>query len=100
MDFYYDSFTDRKVLQAYERLLLDALNGDATLYARAEEVEKAWEFVDPIIAHWKSQNMPMHGYPAGTWGPKMSNEFIEGPGYWRNPGEHLTDDENYCVISS
>ena len=41
MDFYYDSFTDRKVLQAYERLLLDALNGDATLYARAEEVEKA-----------------------------------------------------------
>ena len=100
MDFYYDSFTDRKVLQAYERLLLDALNGDATLYARAEEVEKAWEFVDPIIAHWNSQTMPMHGYPAGTWGPKMSNDFIEGPGYWRNPGEHLTDDENYCVISS
>ena len=100
MDFYYDSFTDRKVLQAYERLLLDALNGDATLYARAEEVEKAWEFVDPIIVHWNSQNMPMHGYPAGTWGPKMSNDFIEGPGYWRNPGEHLTDDENYCVISS
>ena len=100
MDFYYDSFTDRKVLQAYERLLLDALNGDATLYARVEEVEKAWEFVDPIIVHWNSQNMPMHGYPAGTWGPKMSNDFIEGPGYWRNPGEHLTDDENYCVISS
>ena len=100
MDFYYDSCTDRKVLQAYERLLLDALNGDATLYARAEEVEKAWEFVDPIIAHWNSQTMPMHGYPAGTWGPKMSNDFIEGPGYWRNPGEHLNDDENYCVISS
>ena len=100
MDFYYDSFTDRKVLQAYERLLLDALNGDATLYARAEEVEKAWEFVDPIISHWKNTDVPMHGYPAGTWGPKSSNDLIEGAGYWRNPGEHLTDDENYCVISS
>ena len=49
LDFYYSSLAETHVMQAYERLLLDAMQGDATLYARADEVEAAWEFVDPIL---------------------------------------------------
>lgn len=99
LDFYYSSLTETHVMEAYERLLLDAMQGDATLYARADEVEAAWEFVDPILDYWQQGNdVRMYGYPSGTWGPRNSDDLIEGEGYWRNPGEHLTDDQNYCVI--
>lgn len=99
MDFYYSSLMETHVMEAYERLLLDAMQGDATLYARADEVEAAWEFVDPILDYWQhGKDVRMYGYPSGTWGPKNSDDLIEGEGYWRNPGENLTDDENYCVL--
>ena len=79
-------------MEAYERLLLDAMQGDATLYARADEVEAAWEFVDPILNYWSSgKDVRMYGYAAGAWGP-------ENDGYWRNPSENLADDPGYCVI--
>ncbi|WP_246160884.1 glucose-6-phosphate dehydrogenase [Maribacter flavus] len=99
LDFYYSSLMEAHVMEAYERLLLDAMQGDATLYARADEVEAAWEFVDPILDYWQNgKDVRMYGYPSGTWGPRNSDELIEGEGYWRNPGENLTDDENYCVL--
>lgn len=99
LDFYYSSLAETHVMEAYERLLLDAMQGDATLYARADEVEAAWEFVDPILDYWKSGiDVRMYGYPSGTWGPENSDDLIEGNGFWRNPGENLTDDENYCVL--
>ena len=99
LDFYYSSLTKTHVMQAYERLLLDAMQGDATLYARADEVETAWAFVDPILEYWKKgKNVKMYGYAAGVWGPENANDLFEGVGEWRNPSENLADDPGYCVI--
>ncbi len=99
LDFYYDSLAETKVMEAYERLLLDAMQGDATLYARADEVEAAWEFVDPILDYWKTgKDVRMYGYAAGVWGPENADELIDGIGSWRNPGPNLTDDPGFCVL--
>ncbi|MBS9463836.1 glucose-6-phosphate dehydrogenase [Flagellimonas sp. 389] len=99
LDFYYSSLAQTYVMEAYERLLLDAMQGDATLYARADEVEAAWEFVDPILNYWKTgDDVRMYGYAAGVWGPENADELIDDLGYWRNPGENLADDPGYCVI--
>ncbi|RNC89770.1 MAG: glucose-6-phosphate dehydrogenase [Allomuricauda sp.] len=99
LDFYYSSLAQTHVMEAYERLLLDAMQGDATLYARADEVEAAWEFVDPILEYWKRGDaVRMYGYAAGVWGPENADDLIEGIGFWRNPGPNLTDDPGFCVI--
>ncbi|MEM7484849.1 MAG: glucose-6-phosphate dehydrogenase [Bacteroidota bacterium] len=99
LDFYYSSLAQTYVMEAYERLLLDAMQGDATLYARADEVEAAWEFVDPILNYWKTgDDVRMYGYAAGVWGPENADELIDDLGFWRNPGENLADDPGYCVI--
>ena len=98
LDFYYSSLIDTYVMTAYERLLLDAMQGDATLYARADEVEAAWEFVDPILEYWKQGDAKVYGYSAGVWGPENADELIEGLGRWRNPGANLADDPGFCVI--
>ncbi|MGI8426164.1 MAG: glucose-6-phosphate dehydrogenase [Actinomycetota bacterium] len=77
MDFDYDeSFTSRPA-EAYERLLHDAMMGDATLFTRADEIERAWEVVDPVLA--KSRPLP---YWAGTWGPPAA-EGLVAPAKWR-----------------
>lgn len=99
LDFYYSDLVETHVMEAYERLLLDAMQGDATLYARADEVEAAWEFVDPILNYWKEgKDVRMYGYSAGVWGPENADNLIEGVGFWRNPGDNLTDDPGFCVI--
>ncbi len=98
LDFYYSSLTETHVMEAYERLILDAMQGDATLYARADEVEAAWAFVDPILEFWKTSDAKVYGYSAGVWGPENADELIEGYGMWRNPGANLADDPGFCVI--
>lgn len=98
LDFYYSSLVENKVMEAYERLLLDAMQGDATLYARADEVEAAWRFVDPILDYWKNSDEKVYGYSAGVWGPKNADDLIDGIHMWRNPGEQLADDPGFCVI--
>ena len=99
LDFYYSSLVETHIMQAYERLLLDAMQGDTTLYSRSDEVEAAWEFVDPILDFWKEEkDVPMYGYSAGVWGPENADDLIEGIGFWRNPGPNLTDDPGFCVI--
>ncbi|NKI32638.1 glucose-6-phosphate dehydrogenase [Croceivirga thetidis] len=99
LDFYYSDLVETHVMEAYERLLLDAMQGDATLYARADEVEAAWEFVDPILQYWNTgKDVRMYGYSAGVWGPENADDLIEGVGFWRNPGDNLTDDPGFCVI--
>ena len=71
MDFLYEDMADSYLPEAYERLLLDCMQGDATLYARGDSVEAAWKFVDPILKAWKEDpSIPVYGYPAGTWGPQ------------------------------
>jgi glucose-6-phosphate 1-dehydrogenase len=72
--------------EAYERLLLDSLNGDATLFTRSDEVETAWAFTSGIISAWEENpilNLPV--YEAGTWGPDGLHDFIAEAGHcWRN----------------
>ncbi|MDX1328370.1 MAG: glucose-6-phosphate dehydrogenase [Arenibacter sp.] len=99
LDFYYSGLEENNVMEAYERLLLDAMQGDATLYARADEVEAAWDFVDPILDYWENgSDVNIYGYSAGTWGPKNSDDLLEGELRWRNPGESLADDPGFCVL--
>lgn len=99
LDFYYSSLSGSRVMEAYERLLLDAMQGDATLYARGDEVEAAWQFVDPILQYWRNgEDVRMYGYSAGVWGPKNANDLIEGHYMWRDPGPNLADDPGFCVL--
>lgn len=98
MDFHYSELTNVKVPSAYERLLLDCMQGDATLYARGDAVEKAWEFVQPVINAWETNpEIPIYGYPAGTWGPEQAENLIKGAG-WRFPCKNLADDGLYCEL--
>ncbi len=66
---------------AYQRLLLDALKGDASLFARSDEVELAWGIIDPILAAWQSPAAPpLEVYPAGQWGPQCSDDWMKSHG--------------------
>ena len=66
---------------AYQRLLLDAINGDASLFARSDEVELAWGIIDPIIAAWDSPAAPeLHAYPTGQWGPSETSKWMNAQG--------------------
>lgn len=100
MDFSYADLTNAYVPDAYERLLLDCMQGDATLYARGDSVLAAWEFIDPILKAWKEdKNIPIYGYPAGTWGPEHADELIEGENMaWRYPCKNLADDGIFCEL--
>jgi glucose-6-phosphate 1-dehydrogenase len=100
MDFYYKDLADSYIPEAYQRLLLDCMQGDSTLYARGDAVEAAWRLVDPILEAWeKDPHIPLHGYPSGTWGPEVADEMIEGEVYsWRCPSKNLADDGLYCEL--
>jgi glucose-6-phosphate 1-dehydrogenase len=98
MDFHYSDLADKKVPTAYERLLLDCMQGDATLYSRGDAVEAAWEFVQPIINAWETNpEIPIYGYPAGSWGPEESAKLIVN-GDWRYPCKNLHNDGLYCEL--
>ncbi|MCS7337690.1 MAG: glucose-6-phosphate dehydrogenase [Verrucomicrobiae bacterium] len=73
--------------EAYERLLLDAMSGDTTLFLRADEVEAAWQIVDPVLRAWADKPLSeSEFYPAGTWGPASAEELIACGGHaWRVP---------------
>ena len=87
MRFSYDAEFGAYTPEAYERLLLDAIIGDATLFIRRDEVETAWNIVDPIREGWRDQPLSENEfYPAGTWGPKAADDLFQGTGRtWRNP---------------
>jgi glucose-6-phosphate 1-dehydrogenase len=86
-EFDYDKSFHQPLPEAYERLLLDALRGDLTLFMRSDDLEAAWEFVTPILEAWKA-SLPSEfpNYAAGTWGPEEAIRLVEGiPGGWRYP---------------
>ncbi len=86
MDFHYGTSFGKASPEAYERLLLDAMSGDATLFARRDEVEGAWKFIDRIEDAWHQNPNPppLCAYAAGTWGPSESDELLERDGRaWR-----------------
>jgi glucose-6-phosphate 1-dehydrogenase len=85
MDFTYGSAFSVDSPDAYETLILDALQGDASLFTRADEVEHAWAIVDPIIETWADSSRPdFPNYAAGTWGPPEADELLAREGRkWR-----------------
>jgi glucose-6-phosphate 1-dehydrogenase len=86
MDFSYGAAFIEEPPDAYERLLLDAMVGDPTLFIRTDEVEQAWRIVDPVLEAWQEDRAPLASYPAGTWGPKEADALIEREGRtWRTP---------------
>src|SRR5215218_1433669 len=85
MDLLYGTAFLEEVPDAYQRLLLDLLLGDPTLFIRADEAEGAWEILDPVVRAW-SESEKVSPYPAGTWGPEEAEELIECDGRrWRRP---------------
>lgn len=79
MDFLYGQSFKQALPEAYERLLLDALRGDATLFMRSDEVTAAWEFVTPILEAWERQPAPRFpNYAAGSWGPLEADKLLSG----------------------
>jgi glucose-6-phosphate 1-dehydrogenase len=84
MDFRYGSSFGVKPPEAYERLLLDCMLGDSTLYARRDMVERGWEIVTPILEGWKKPAPDFPNYEAGSWGPEAAIELIQRDGReWR-----------------
>ncbi len=84
MDFLYGGAFRTGIPEAYERLLLDCLLGDATLFTRADEVEEQWSLVDAIIAFWQRDRPAFPNYAAGTWGPGAAEELLRRDGrMWR-----------------
>jgi glucose-6-phosphate 1-dehydrogenase len=97
MNFHYASLQETQMLTAYERLLLDSLNGDATLFARSDAVEACWKFVQPIL-DFKQDPQSLFGYACGTWGPKESEQLLQRDDRaWRYPCKNLTDTD-YCEL--
>src|SRR5262249_16152206 len=84
MDFRYGTAFASPPPEAYERLLLDVMLGDPTLFTRIDEVESAWEFVTPIHKAWESGRTEPQTYEAGTWGPAAADALLAQDGArWR-----------------
>ncbi len=79
MEFSYGASFGIEPPEAYERLLLDCMRGDATLFTRDDEIEEAWDVITPILATWAERGErgnPVYGYEAGTWGPQAADELL------------------------
>ena len=86
MDFHYSSsFGVGTLPDAYERLLLDALSGDASLFTRSDGIENSWRLIDPLITAWESSDgPPLASYERGSWGPREANALLDRDGrVWR-----------------
>jgi glucose-6-phosphate 1-dehydrogenase len=83
MEFLYGTAFLSESPEAYERLIMDAMRGDATLFTRDDEVEAQWRICDPILAAWSQTPGPLPQYPAGSGGPEEANEILEEGHRWR-----------------
>ncbi len=84
MDFHFrESFHQPTLPDSYERLLLDAFNGDPSLFTRSDEIEFAWRFIDSVRAGWEGEHAPpLERYARGTWGPSSSDKLMWTNGRW------------------
>jgi glucose-6-phosphate 1-dehydrogenase len=99
MDFHYSDLSDSWIPTAYERLLLDAMLGDQSLYIHGDATEACWHWLTPILQTWNQEpELPLHGYPAGTWGPLAADSILTNELAWRMPCKNLTDDDNFCEL--
>jgi glucose-6-phosphate 1-dehydrogenase len=85
MDFRYGTEFGSSTPEAYERLILDAMRGDATLFTRADEVEAQWGFIDPILDAWRADPASLAFYEAGSWGPREADALLAPGDTWRRP---------------
>jgi glucose-6-phosphate 1-dehydrogenase len=87
MDFRYGNTFGSNTPEAYERLLLDAMRGEATLFTRRDEVEEQWAYIDRVLRVWAEPDTPAPApYAAGTWGPELADELLARDGRrWRKP---------------
>ena len=83
MEFLYGTSFLSQSPEAYERLILDVMRGDATLFTRNDEVEAQWRICDPIVQSWRSSDEPVPGYEAGTQGPAEAQAILVGEDRWR-----------------
>jgi glucose-6-phosphate 1-dehydrogenase len=84
MEFRYGTAFLSESPEAYERLILDAMRGDATLFTRNDEIEALWGIVDPILTAWhEDTSSPIPEYPAGSAGPEQANELLADGHRWR-----------------
>jgi glucose-6-phosphate 1-dehydrogenase len=83
MEFLYGTAFMSQSPEAYERLILDAMRGEATLFTRNDEVDAQWSIIDPILKAWKDGSPPMASYEAGSAGPAEAEELIGGGRHWR-----------------
>ena len=74
--------------------------GDPTLFTRSDAVEASWRFFTPVLNFWETHpEIPVYGYPAGTWGPKESEALMQEHGVqWINPCKNLTNTDLYCEL--
>lgn len=86
MDFHYRSAFDQPLPDAYERLLLEAIDGDASLFTRSDAIEQAWKLIDPVIKGWEGKDAPaLLTYPVGSWGPSAAEDLLARDGrVWRS----------------
>jgi glucose-6-phosphate 1-dehydrogenase len=84
MEFLYGTSFMSQSPEAYERLILDTMRGDATLFARNDEVEAAWTIVDPILEAWQNHPGPLPQYEPGSAGPAEANALMESGARWRS----------------
>jgi glucose-6-phosphate 1-dehydrogenase len=86
MDFAYESAFHGVLPEAYERLLLDVLRGDSTLFTRSDELEAAWRFITPVLDYWENSDIQPEPYAPGTWGPAAADQLLNRCGFnWRDP---------------
>jgi glucose-6-phosphate 1-dehydrogenase len=86
MDFRYGASFGSRLAEAYERLLLDCILGDSTLYARRDMTERGWEIVTPVLDRWAEEapGGEFPNYEAGSWGPQASDDMLARDGRrWR-----------------
>jgi glucose-6-phosphate 1-dehydrogenase len=84
MNFLYGGAFHTDLPEAYERLILDTMLGDATLFMRADEIEEQWSLVDALVAYWRRDRPSFPNYEAGTWGPRAADELMHRDGRsWR-----------------
>ena len=99
LDFRYSSLNHYHIPEAYERLLCDCMQGDATLYQRDDAVKATWEFVQPVLDAWEKNLVPLYTYPAGTWGPTEADELTKTDGKtWRYPCKNLVGSDLFCEL--
>ena len=80
--FGYETTFGSNTPEAYERLILDALNGDGTLFIRGDEAETSWGLLSPVLDHWESQGkVGLENYASGTWGPLAADKLLLNSGH-------------------